>query len=393
LEAAKQRYQDDKRYKSQLDDKLAILMEQVKEKQQKLKTEQDLYASLQLNPSNSKNINLQLDLKLVELDKDLKSSQTKLMNTENENSKLTERRYEAELFHKSILEKIQKIKETMSLREKEILLLESNRDLLKSEYHDELTKKAEVNLLRKEVEAELRHQNSQYHIIKRDYESAVRRLKKKRQILDTIRETIPLLHQQLVDAKMTVKFKKTELASTLEELDKLKEEVELTLEAFLDKGKLEINKKNVTSLTIITILFSYSLFTLQDLSCLLDEVDALDEEVIKEVIETKRLASILSSLSIQRDKKVRDKNNIDNKLKDIKNAKEIKDMIIVETTKRIHEISNRYREFLALYEIVKNERNQIDNEVQTNHQLLIETREKVRILTDEVQFCYYNFIY
>jgi hypothetical protein len=129
------------------------------------------------------------------------------------------------------------------------------------------------------------------------------------------------------------------------------------------------------------------------LSCLLDEVDALDEEVIKEVIETKRLASILSSLSIQRDKKVRDKNNIDNKLKDIKNAKEIKDMIIVETTKRIHEISNRYREFLALYEIVKNERNQIDNEVQTNHQLLIETREKVRILTDEVQFCYYNFIY
>ncbi len=140
-------------------------------------------------------------------------------------------------------------------------------------------------------------------------------------------------------------------------------------------------------------MFSYSLFTLQDLSCLLDEVDALDEEVIKEVIETKRLASILSSLSIQRDKKVRDKNNIDNKLKDIKNAKEIKDMIIVETTKRIHEISNRYREFLALYEIVKNERNQIDNEVQTNHQLLIETREKVRILTDEVQFCYYNFIY
>ena len=59
-------------------------------------------------------------------------------------------------------------------------------------------------------------------------------------------------------------------------------------------------------------------------------------------------------------------------------------MVIHDLTKRCNELSNRLKEFSALYEVVKNERNKYVNLIQSSSQALAEMREKIRILVNEV---------
>jgi len=119
-------------------------------------------------------------------------------------------------------------------------------------------------------------------------------------------------------------------------------------------------------------------------------VDKLETDVLHWVAEVKRQNKLLSVLSAQRDIKGRDASRMSQKEKDAKQHVKIKELVILDLTKRCNEISNRLKEFSALYEVVKNERNKYVNLIQSSTQALAEMREKIRILTNEVLNCYFN---
>ena len=110
-------------------------------------------------------------------------------------------------------------------------------------------------------------------------------------------------------------------------------------------------------------------------------------------METKRLSSIVQSISGVRDKKSREKSQIEGFLKDSHQQSRIKELNVLDLTKRCNEMSNRLKEFLALYEIVKNERNKYMNLIQGSTQALTEMKEKVRILVNEVCFILLFLLY
>ena len=78
-------------------------------------------------------------------------------------------------------------------------------------------------------------------------------------------------------------------------------------------------------------------------------------------------------------------------LKESHQHSRVKELNVLDLTKRCNEMSNRLKEFLALYEIVKNERNKYVNLIQGSTQALTEMKEKVRILVNEVCFCSHKF--
>ena len=100
--------------------------------------------------------------------------------------------------------------------------------------------------------------------------------------------------------------------------------------------------------------------------------------------ETKRQAKLVSVLTSHRDIKVREGTRLLLKQKETKQHIRMKELIVLDLTKRCNEISNRLKEFSALYEIVKNERNKHTNLIQNSTQALAEMREKIRILGNEV---------
>lgn len=103
------------------------------------------------------------------------------------------------------------------------------------------------------------------------------------------------------------------------------------------------------------------------------------------VAESRRQHKLLAVLSAQRDIKGRDNARMTQKEKEAKQHVKIKELVILDLTKRCNEISNRLKEFSALYEVVKNERNKYVNLIQSSTQALAEMREKIRILTNEVE--------
>jgi len=63
----------------------------------------------------------------------------------------------------------------------------------------------------------------------------------------------------------------------------------------------------------------------------------------------------------------------------------VKELVILDLTKKCNEVNNRLREFSALYDVVKNERNNYVNHIQASSQALAEMKEKIKILQNEVE--------
>jgi hypothetical protein len=66
----------------------------------------------------------------------------------------------------------------------------------------------------------------------------------------------------------------------------------------------------------------------------------------------------------------------------------VKGLAVLDLAKRCHDVNNRLREFGALYDVVKNERNKYVNLIQASHQALAEMREKIKVFTNFEVFLY-----
>ena len=125
---------------------------------------------------------------------------------------------------------------------------------------------------------------------------------------------------------------------------------------------------------------------------IISDVENLENEIIKLMSERKRQGTLLTVLSAQRDIKSRESSRIDAKEKEARLLVVIKEHSILDLTKSCGELSNRFKEFSALYEVVKNERNKYINLIQSSTQALAEMREKIRILQNEV-IIFIGFLY
>lgn len=62
----------------------------------------------------------------------------------------------------------------------------------------------------------------------------------------------------------------------------------------------------------------------------------------------------------------------------------MKNLVIADLSRRCNDTNNLLKEFSALYDVVKNERNKYVNLIQASHQALAEMKEKIKILQNEV---------
>jgi len=224
----------------------------------------------------------------------------------------------------------------------------------------------------------------QLSLLKKDYDTLKRQLKKKREIADGVKQVLPTLEMNLKvlittasnnhntnttlikDQEMLKETYKTDKNTKTKELNKLKEEVDAMIANFLQSENIEHSRK-------------------VDLEKAIAEVDECEADVVHWMAEGKRQAKLLQVLSAQRDMISRENGRIDTKEKEARQHVTMKEMVIIDMTKRCNELTNRLKEFSALYEVVKNERNKYVNLIQSSTQALAEMREKIRILNNEVE--------
>jgi hypothetical protein len=193
-----------------------------------------------------------------------------------------------------------------------------------------------------------------------------RQLKKKRIIANAAKEVLPSLKAQLLDEEMMHRIYKEDIIRNGRQIVDFKAEVDRALVELLQQEGIELNKK-------------------QSLESVIDEVDNCEAENVYWTTEKKRQAQLIAVLSAQRDIKARESARVEENQKEARILVGVKELSILDLTKRCGEISNRLKEFSALYEVVKNERNKYVNLIQSSAQALAEMKEKIRILNNEVK--------
>lgn len=296
---------------------------------------------------------------------DLQALTRKLNNFENTYQEQKKRKLETEKMRTNILEKLELNRQTLEDREHDVQAVQANLEKAKALSHDLITRKVELNVRKRELDSNVRHINDQLNVATKDYEGLTRQLKKKVIVLDLVKQNIPGLEGQLRDQELSLKNIQDDKSSRKKEIQKLKDEIDVHITKLFSQENIESDRK-------------------KELEAIIEEVEELEGLVAEALAENKKQHKLLSVLSAQRDIKSRENARIESKDKEAKQQVRMKELTILDLTKRCNEITNRLKEFSALYEVVKNERNKYVNLIQSSAQALAEMREKIRILQNEV---------
>mmetsp|Transcript_15813 Transcript_15813/g.23794 ORF Transcript_15813/g.23794 Transcript_15813/m.23794 type:complete len:931 (-) Transcript_15813:142-2934(-) len=297
---------------------------------------------------------------------ELKNTQRKIKQSDNELEKQAKKIKESERLKLNLIEKLEFHRQTLVQRENDCAVIRKQLENEKATHHDLVTTKFDLGLKSKEADSDLRHKNDQINFIRKEYDSLKRQYKKKRGIADQVRAIIPQLEEQTVNQEHVMRSYKEESDACKKKISSQKDEVDIAVAQLLQQENIEKNQAEILEKTI-------------------KEVDELEADVVRWMAEEKRQGKLIAVLSAQRDIKARESARVEQKQKDARQHVRMKELIILDLTKRCNELSNRLKEFSALYEVVKNERNKYVNLIQSSAQALAEMREKIRILHNEAE--------
>jgi hypothetical protein len=122
-----------------------------------------------------------------------------------------------------------------------------------------------------------------------------------------------------------------------------------------------------------------------ELETLLKEVAAMEDEISSWRAEECRQNKLIAILGAQREMKAREATRARTSEREAREQVKVKELVILDMSKKANEVRSRLKEFSALYDVAKNEKNKYINLVLSSSQTLAEMKEKTRILTNEVE--------
>merc|ERR1711904_2271 len=176
------------------------------------------------------------------------------------------------------------------------------------------------------------------------HEKTLREYKKSEQSRDNLKESLTPLEAQRKDLIKQRKQRDEEMRRQKKLLDDIQAEVDLFIGAFLKQETLEKEKK-----------------------------------------QEQQWSNHFKFLSSQREKIARDSSTAHRLCRETWDEVQMKELEEFDLKKKLHEISQRQKEFCTMYEVVKNERNKYVAMIQSSSQNLSEMKEKLKILQNEVE--------
>jgi len=205
-----------------------------------------------------------------------------------------------------------------------------------------------------------------HHRTQREKEESVKLFRKAEVNLAAVKGTIPGLGYQKEDAKRLLASQQQEKKGQLKRLEDLNRDIDIFINDFLKEESLEKDKA-----ASLAALLRENKELEQELTMLGQQAQALDREGFE--------------LSTKRDSKAREYAKAVSNRRDTEEEIKVKDIIILDLSKRSLNLAQQLKEFTKLYEMVKNERNKTVNMIQTSQQAAAEMKEKIGILQNEIE--------
>lgn len=276
------------------------------------------------------------------------------------------KRQEADDVQRQLAQKLDKHHDDIEQRQRDVDAVMKSLEFEKQQHKSLLRRRAEMELEQKDESTELKRALESLAAHSKAFDAAKKSLKRKQQLLDAVKAGMPQLESQLTDTHHQQLAHSAELKRTVATLEELKQEVDIFMHQFLKSEGVEKKKK-------------------ESLQALLDDEKALEDEREQWRVEEGRAAKQISLLSAQREMKAREASKALQHERETKEELKVKKLMLLDLSKKCHETNARLKEFSALYDVVKNERNTYVNAIQASSQALAEMKEKIKILQNEVE--------
>lgn len=255
---------------------------------------------------------------------------------------------------------------TIEQRERDVDSVRKTLDEQKSRHQDLLARRVQVELSLKDERFALKEALVRQNAIKKDYEAHKRVLKKRMAQLDNVRATLPQLEANCSDLCATRTSFQSDNRAMAKKVAQLKQEVDIFVANFLRQEHIEQEKRE----------------TLGEQTA---AIRAAERQLSLWAEEEHKQHKQAALLSAQREIRAREASKAHSQHKSALQDLRIKELTILDLTKKLTETNSKLREFSALYDCVKNERNKYVNLIQASSQALAEMKEKIKILENEVE--------
>jgi len=200
----------------------------------------------------------------------------------------------------------------------------------------------------------------------KEYANALKRCKRAEVQLQTSQAQVPFMRRQLEEANRQVASLEEEGRKQRAAIDELKREVDIFINSFLRQETVEKEKQ---------------LFLQQ----LLEQIKTLEEELVEESRYEQQQRKAVARLTGERETNAREAAKAVSAARETHEELKVKELVIIDLSKKHVETGARLREFSKLYDIVKADRNKYVNQISASAQALAEMKEKIRILQNEVE--------
>ena len=366
LASTERTYEAEKKRRAEI----SARIDQVKAEQAKLEDEKAektaTLAKLQNDPERIRKQAAVVEKAVTNLDAELKRLQEKISQCDIEIGHQNAKRKEVDDVAKDLGRKLELHRKTIEQREKEVDTVRKTLDYEKQQYQQLLERKVELELKEKQAKESLRHSIEATSHAKKEFDNLKRRIKQKQSMLDAALALIPGLEAQKHDQESELATYKAEGSRLKKQLKEMKQEVDVAIANFLRQEVVEKDKKEA-------------------LERQMKVIKDLEVQITKWAAEEHRQNKTIQILSAQREIKAREASKAASLEKETREEVQVKELVIVDLAKKFSETNNRLKEFSALYDVVKNERNKYVNLIQASSQALAEMKEKIKILQNEVE--------
>jgi chromosome segregation ATPase len=276
------------------------------------------------------------------------------------------KRKEAEDVGKDLGRKLDLHRETIEQRQRDIESVKKNLEFEKSRNHHHLERRVALELEQKAAEDDNKREVEALAQIKSEFEKLKKKLKKRKHVAEATVATLPNLKLQLNDVQHQLESFRNESRNLQAQLTELSQEVDIFIAKFMRQETIESGIRG-------------------NLEGLSGQIKVEESDIAQWRVEEHKQNKTVGMLSAQREIKAREASRAVQHERETKEDLKMKELIILDLSKKCNETNNRLQEFSALYDVVKNERNKYVNLIQASSQALAEMKEKIKILQNEVE--------
>lgn len=217
----------------------------------------------------------------------------------------------------------------------------------------------EFNIESRQAQADLSQLHKQFEKLKRQY-------KRTQASKESVLESLEPLESTKKDLGKQTKQQEDDIRRQKKLLEDIQAEVDLFIGAFLKQETLEKEKK-------------------EEFDAITQQIEDMQKELKKLKDDEQQWAAHFKTLASNREKLAREASIAHRQCRETADEVAMKQLEEDDLKKKHQEISQKQKEFCAMYEVVKNERNKCMTRIQKSSQHLSEMKEKLKILQNEVE--------